>query len=120
VGCVGSRVPTPNELCAQISDESARSSCESAIVSARATSPGGTSSFTSISLGGFALIWYVAYYSIGFIFARFVYLDAKRREWLAFRVRPLWWGALCIFDPAVGALVYWVLHYSRLARRGYA
>jgi hypothetical protein len=64
------------------------------------------------------LLWTASYYVVGLAFARFVYVDAKGREWLAFRVRPFWWSALCLFNPAMGALVYWVLHYSRLARRG--
>ena len=120
-GCVGSRAPTPSELCSQIVEADARASCESQVTSARASSPsGGVGLFAALGIGWLLYLWYAAYYVIGFVFARFVYVDAKRREWLAFRVRPLWWGALCVFDPAIGALVYWVLHYSRLARRAYA
>jgi hypothetical protein len=119
-GCIGSRAPTAAEVCGQMSDESARASCESAVASAPVTSQSASSGLAAFGLGGFTVVWYVAYYLIGLVFARFVYVDAKRREWLAFRVRPFWWGALCVFDPALGALVYWVLHYSRLTRRGYA
>jgi hypothetical protein len=68
------------------------------------------------SWSGLTLLWWGAYYLVGLVFARFVYVDAKSREWLAFRVGPVWWAALCVFDSAVGALAYWAMHYSRLVR----
>jgi hypothetical protein len=116
VGCTSARIPVPIEVCAQISDASEKASCESQVTAIRpSTNLGLVSAF-----GWLPFLWYAAYYVMGIVFGRFVYVDARRREWLAFRVKPLWWAALCVFDPAMGALVYWVLHYSRLARRGYA
>lgn len=114
VGCTSARVPVPLEVCAQISDASEKASCESQVMAVRPMTQLGWAS----GIGGLSLLWYAAYYSMGIVFGRFVFIDAKRREWLAFRVRPFWWALMCVFDPAIGSLVYWVLHYSRLARRG--
>ena len=121
-GCVTTYTPEPSEVCAHISDATERSVCDSNLVAALAQARSDTPRPAAISSGAawLALLWYPVYYAIGIAFGLFVYRDAKRREWLAFRVRPFWWGAVCLFDPAIGALVYWVLHYSRLVRRGIA
>jgi hypothetical protein len=122
----GTRVyaPTASQVCSNLSNDDDRTLCESqlasAIASARNTAGEASAGVTMLGLGYVSWVWYVAYYIIGFVFARFVYIDARKREWLAFRVKPFWWGALCVFDPAFGALIYWIIHYSRLVRRGHA
>jgi len=63
------------------------------------------------------MLWLVAYYGIGLIIARWVFIDARARSWLAFRIRPVWWAVICVIDPALGILAYWLIHYSRLVPR---
>jgi hypothetical protein len=123
-GCVRSYGPALSSgyVCSHIANDSDRSLCESKMAEAprRPSFDSGGGGIAAFGIGWFTLVWYALYYSIGVVFARFVYVDAKAREWRAFRIKPFWWGALCVFDAAIGALVYWVLHYSRLARRGLA
>ena len=124
-GC-GTRIyaPTSSEVCANLSNGQDRALCESqlasAIASARSTAGQEAAGIGMVGFGYASWLWYVAYYIIGVVFARFVYIDARKREWLAFRVKPFWWAAVCVFDPAFGALIYWIIHYSRLVRRGHA
>ncbi len=121
-GCVSTYTPPSSDVCADISDDVEQSICESRVAEYASRGRAGSASVGMAALGvaWLPFLWYGLYYVTGFVFARFVYVDAKGREWLAFRIKPLWWGAVCVFDPAVGALLYWVLHYSRLARRGIA
>lgn len=60
--------------------------------------------------------WWIVYYGFGLLIARYTYRDARTREWIFLGIRPIWWGALALFDPAFGLLVYWTLHYSKLAQ----
>lgn len=115
--------PPASEVCGHIRDTNDRAQCERQLAEAssreraegRGKAPGllglWASSYTSL-----VFLWYGAYYLTGLVFARFVYVDARKREWLAFRIGPLWWAAACAFEPVLGALVYWTLHYSRLVR----
>jgi hypothetical protein len=63
------------------------------------------------------ILWWAVYYAFGLLIARFVYVDARARAWLVLRIRPLWWAAICVADPAFGLLCYWLVHYSRLVPR---
>jgi len=56
------------------------------------------------------------YYGFGAVIGRFVYRDARSRSWLVLGIRPLWWGFLPVFEPALGLLGYWAMHYSALVR----
>jgi hypothetical protein len=60
--------------------------------------------------------WWIVYYGFGLLIGRYIYRDAKTREWIFLGVRPVWWGALALFEPAFGLLVYWALHYSKFAQ----
>lgn len=60
--------------------------------------------------------WWIVYYGFGLLIGRYIYRDAKAREWIFLGIRPIWWGALALFEPAFGLLVYWALHYSRFAQ----
>jgi len=60
--------------------------------------------------------WWVLYYGAGLLIGRYIYRDAKLRDWLFLGIRPLWWAVITLFDPAVGVLVYWAAHYSKFAQ----
>ena len=60
--------------------------------------------------------WWVVYYGFGLLIGRYIYRDARGREWTFLGIRPVWWGALALFEPAFGLLVYWALHYSKFAQ----
>ncbi len=60
--------------------------------------------------------WWVLYYGFGLLIGRYIYRDAKEREWIFLGIRPLWWTAMALFQPAMGLLVYWALHYSKFAQ----
>lgn len=60
--------------------------------------------------------WWVVYYGFGLLIGRYIYRDARSREWTFLAVRPLWWGALAFFEPPFGLLVYWAVHYSKFAQ----
>jgi hypothetical protein len=60
--------------------------------------------------------WYVLYYGFGVLIGRYIYRDARSREWVFLGVRPLWWAALALVEPAFGLLVYWAVHYSKFAQ----
>jgi surface polysaccharide O-acyltransferase-like enzyme len=60
--------------------------------------------------------WWVVYYAFGLLIGRYIYRDATEREWVFMGIRPVWWALLALFDPAFGLLVYWALHYSKLAQ----
>jgi hypothetical protein len=63
-----------------------------------------------------AVSWWVLYYGFGLLIGRYIYRDAKQREWIFLGIRPAWWTAMALFQPAMGLLVYWALHYSKLAQ----
>lgn len=60
--------------------------------------------------------WWLLYYGFAFFIGRFIYRDAKAREWLFLGVRPVWWALVAFFEPAIGLLAYWAVHYSKLAQ----
>ena len=61
-------------------------------------------------------IWWIIYYGFGLVIGRYIYLDAKKREWVFLGIRPVWWAILAIFDPALGLIAYWATHYSKFAQ----
>jgi hypothetical protein len=60
--------------------------------------------------------WWVVYYGFGLLIGRYIYRDAKARDWIFLGIRPAWWGLLALFEPAFGLLVYWAVHYSKFAQ----
>lgn len=60
--------------------------------------------------------WWIVYYAFGLLIGRYIYRDARAREWIFLGVRPIWWGVLALFEPAFGLLVYWAVHYSKFAQ----
>lgn len=60
--------------------------------------------------------WWVVYYAFGLIIGRYIYRDARAREWVFLGIRPVWWAVLALFEPPFGLLVYWALHYSKFAQ----
>jgi hypothetical protein len=121
-GCISRvQVDVPVEACDHIKDRADRATCEervTALVKARPASPPGAGIpvGSSVPLSLYSL-WLIVYYGIGLVIARWIYIDARTRDWLAFRIRPVWWAILCVADPALGILVYWLTHYSRLVPR---
>ena len=115
--------PPPSEVCGHIRDTNDRAQCERQLAEAssreRTEGRGTASGLLGLWASGSTslyFLWWGAYRLTGLVFARFVYMDARKREWLAFRIGPFWWAAVCVFEPVLGALVYWILHYSRLVR----
>ncbi len=64
----------------------------------------------------FSFGWWIAYYGFGIVIGLFVYRDARTRKWLVLGIKPMWWGLIPVFEPALGILAYWAMHYSTLAR----
>jgi hypothetical protein len=65
------------------------------------------------------LLWpigFALYCVLGLIIARYIYRDAANRDWAFLGIRPIWWAALSVLNPAMGILVYWATHYSRLVQ----
>ena len=60
--------------------------------------------------------WWIAYYGFGLLIGSYIFRDAKKRSWVFLRIRPIWWGLLAVFDPAIGLIAYWAVHYSRLSQ----
>src|SRR4030095_11561927 len=60
--------------------------------------------------------WGVGYHGFGLLIGSDIYRDASAREWIFLGIRPTWWGALALFQPAFGLLVYWAVHYSKFAQ----
>ncbi|MCU7829731.1 MAG: hypothetical protein KZQ85_11755 [Candidatus Thiodiazotropha sp. (ex Myrtea sp. 'scaly one' KF741663)] len=58
---------------------------------------------------------YILYYAVGVVFAVFIYRDAKKVKKLVLNIGPVWWGVLAVYEPPLGVLVYWILHYSKLS-----
>jgi hypothetical protein len=89
--------PPASEVCGHIRDTNDRAQCERQLAEAssreraegRGKAPGPLGLWASSSTG-LLFLWWGAYYLIGLVFARFVYMDARKREWLAFRVGPFW------------------------------
>lgn len=72
-----------------------------------------------ISLGFFSIFWPWAwwglYYGLGFLIGLYIFKDSKSREWVFLGIRPIYWLILAVFDPAIGIIAYWLLHYSRFS-----
>jgi len=52
---------------------------------------------------------------IGILFAAFwVFTDASKRDNLAFNIPPLLWTLIVLVSPALGILIYWIIHNSNL------
>lgn len=112
--------PPPIEVCDHIRDATDRYTCETRIRSL-APSPAADRSnqvpvYGTVPLSG-VLSWWALYYGFGFIVGALVIRDARRRQWLALRIRPIIWGSMCVVDPVLGLLAYWAIHYSRLCPR---
>jgi hypothetical protein len=123
VGCntrVSSSQPL-TDVCGHIRDQDDKRECERRALTAIAQPQAGSQEAPAQAFGaswfsGITMVWYLLYYAVGLVFGIFVYKDAQRREWRTFHIPPFGWGAACLFEPALGSLAYWVLHYSRLAR----
>jgi hypothetical protein len=121
-GCISRvHVDVPVQVCDHIKDRADRATCEERVTAAARTqsSPDASPGIpirSSMPLSLY-MLWLVAYYGIGLIIARWVFIDARARSWLAFRIRPVWWAVICVIDPALGILAYWLIHYSRLVPR---
>jgi len=61
-------------------------------------------------------IWWIFYYGFGLIIGFYIYRDAKSREWVFLRIRPIFWLILAVFKPAITLLAYWIMHYSSFAK----
>jgi len=50
----------------------------------------------------------------GVIAAFWVFTDASKRDNLAFNIPPLLWTLIVLVSPALGILIYWIIHNSNL------
>lgn len=120
-GCIERvEVAPPIEVCRHIKDMDDQQTCEDKVRELTKLpaqdSPTSTSRTSNFPVSG-VILWWAAYYGFGLLIARFVYADARARAWLVMRIRPVWWAAICVVDPALGLLCYWLVHYSRSAPR---
>jgi hypothetical protein len=113
---LGADLSLPEFICADVSEVSERAQCveRARVVTRHDTAPSGStvqwySWFWPVG-------WWVIYYGFGLLIGRYIYRDAKRREWVFLGVRPILWAALALVDPAFGLLVYWATHYSKFAQ----
>jgi len=63
-----------------------------------------------------AVVIFLARLVVGIVAGRLVCKDARQKERLAFSIPPFWWGIIVFAEPALGVLVYWVIHHSTLSR----
>jgi hypothetical protein len=117
---IGAELSLPDFICAEVSNAGERAQClERAKVVTRHDT-GTVSRDVSWYSVMWSMIWpvgwWVVYYGVGLLIGRYIYRDAKRRDWLLLGVRPVWWAVLAVFEPAIGLLVYWATHYSKLAQ----
>jgi hypothetical protein len=108
----------PEDVCGHIRDQDDKAECDRRAGQRFSRADQGSlwDAVWSSGFSGISTMWYLTYYLVGLVFSVFVYRDAKQREWRTFRIPALWWGAACLFQPAMGAIAYWVMHYSRLSR----
>ncbi len=104
-------------VCAHISNQTERKECTERAAAARDGIAASSwevipSSITLV----FAIAWPIIYFGIGLVVARYIYRDAKNREWVFLGIRPVWWAVLTAFQPVMGILTYWATNYSRLTR----
>lgn len=105
-----------NFICDPVTDVADRAQCiERAVVVTRHDTDKISEGFPWLSMV-WPVGWWIVYYAFGLLIGRYIYRDARAREWMFLGIRPLWWGALALFEPAFGLLVYWALHYSRFAQ----
>ena len=120
VAATGTRVSSEpvDDVCGHIRDQDDKAECNrrAELRFARADRGSFWDTFWSSGFSGISTAWYLTYYLVGLVFSVFVYRDAQQREWRTFRIPAIWWGAACLFQPAMGAIAYWVMHYSRLSR----
>lgn len=104
-------------ICAEVSDSAERAECTERAEKVTGDSQKSNSRTTVPWYSMFwPFGWWVIYYAVGLLIGRYIHRDAKRRDWIFLGIRPVWWSALALFDPAIGLLVYWATHYSKLAQ----
>ena len=47
---------------------------------------------------------------VGVFLAVTVYRNGKRREALEYRIPPIIWSAIVLFDPVFGLIAYWLIN----------
>jgi len=108
---------TAEHICSGVSDIAEQRQClERAAATPQSrdvTSPSTPLLWTSFI---WPVSWWIAYYGFGLLVGSYIYRDATKRSWVFLRIRPIWWGLLALFDPALGLIAYWAMHYSRLAQ----
>lgn len=107
---------TAEFICSDVTDTLERKRCvDKAIEFTRGSAANEATPATS-GWVSFSILSWIVYYGFGVIVGSFVYRDCGKREWLFLGIRPLWWAGLVVFNPALGVLAYWAVHYSRLAQ----
>jgi hypothetical protein len=105
-----------NFICDSVTDVAARAQCvERASVVTRHEAGKVAEGIPWLSMV-WPVGWWVVYYVFGLLIGRYIYRDARAREWVFLGIRPTWWGVLALFEPAFGLLVYWAVHYSKFAQ----
>lgn len=104
-------------ICGEVTDSAERAEC---MKRAEVVTRGDSTSSSRTTVPWYSMLWpfgwWVVYYAFGLLIGRYIYRDAKGRDWIFLGIRPVWWSVLAIFDPAIGLLVYWAAHYSKLAQ----
>ena len=60
------------------------------------------------------VIYLIVNFIVGIIAAFWVFIDGSKRERLAFNIPPLLWAIIVLVSPALGILIYWIIHNSNL------
>jgi hypothetical protein len=104
-------------ICSGVTDTSEQRQClEKAAATPQARDVTSPSERQSVSSFIWPVGWWIAYYGFGLLIGSYIYRDAAKRSWVFLRIRPIWWGLLAVFDPAIGLIAYWAAHYSRLSQ----
>ncbi len=111
--CQGISSNTEKELCLSNASQLLNGSNRAITNRVSVENPSGWSSFF------WPWIWWIFYYGFGLLIGFYIFRDAKSREWVFLRIRPILWLILAVFNPAITLLIYWAMHYSSFSR-GYS
>lgn len=100
-------------ICAHIDDRLERELCETrAVAMPGSGAPTALDTFRPLAMG-----WTLTSLLLGLLLGLLVWRDARSRPQRPFLVPPVVWGLICLVDPILGLLAYWLIHHSGLATR---
>ncbi len=112
---------TSEYICKGITDNSEQKECIERVIQLApefsSKNEGHLSEFSPSSQFSYYLpwLWWLLYYGIGCLVGRYLFRDAKSREWVFLRIHPFIWFVLAVFQPVLTVIAYWAIHYSSLA-----